>query len=167
MVSRRRRPQLEPGRRHRTMFQPVSSSTSSNGIQASSATAIHLRGHWLTLARAGWLVTAGLSLVLAGIGLPQFSAQLHTVYAGASCPGVEVSPAVLRTLLQARLSIGACAVHSLTPTLLSALVWCAAGLFFWRKSDDWCILAISLQAVTQGRSGNGIRPLCNPAARSG
>ncbi len=139
------------------MYQSTSSPANTDSIPTPSASTIHLHGLWLTLARVGWLAIAALSLLLAGIALPQYTAQLHTVCAGASCPGVEISPAALRTLQQAGLSLDGYAALTLTLTLLSALVWCAVGFFlFWRKSDDWCILIFSLQAVTQGSGGNGI-----------
>jgi hypothetical protein len=86
-----------------------------------------LRGPWLALLRLVWIILSLLALVLFIVSLPVYFASQQKSYA-----------------------VGY-AVFLLALGIFVALVWfIVALLIFWRKSNDWLALLVSLMLVLQG-----------------
>ncbi|HYX50257.1 MAG TPA: hypothetical protein VE843_10970, partial [Ktedonobacteraceae bacterium] len=90
-------------------------------------TSTRLQGRWLALFRLIWIVLSVFALVLFFVSLPEyFASQLKAYTAGY-------------------------AVFLLAMGILVAAMWfIVAVLIFWRKSDDWMALLVSLMLVLQG-----------------
>jgi hypothetical protein len=86
-----------------------------------------LQGRWLALLRLTWIILSIFTLLLFIVSLPvYFSSQL-------------------------KLYTGGYAVFLLSLGIFVALVWfTVALLIFWRKSNDWLALLVSLMLVLQG-----------------
>jgi hypothetical protein len=86
-----------------------------------------LQGPWLALLRLVWIILSLLALLLFFVSLPVFFASLQKSY-----------------------TLGY-AMFLLALGIFVALVWfIVALLIFWRKSDDWLALLVSLMLVLQG-----------------
>src|SRR6266852_6218317 len=100
-----------------------------------STTGTRLRGPWPALLRLVWVVSSILALLLFVVSLPVYFASLRTSF-----------------------TVGY-AVFLFALGIFVALVWfMVALLIFWRKSDDWMALLVSLMLVLQG-VGTTIYPL--------
>src|SRR5215207_10995769 len=98
-----------------------------------------LRGRWLLLARAAWVTVATLALGLFVASIPAYVLTFgKTVWMGAP---VE-APAGLVFALDL---LGV--VASITAVLVCLIL---AGVLFWRKSDDWMVMFISLYLLVYG-----------------
>jgi len=98
------------------------------------ATNTRLRGRWLALLHLAWVVLSVLALILFIASLPVYFASQQKSY-----------------------TVGY-AVFLLALGIFVALVWyIVALLIFWRKSDDWMALLVSLMLVLQG-AGTTIYP---------
>jgi hypothetical protein len=92
-----------------------------------SSTGTRLRGTWLAILRLAWVILSTMALILFIATLPVYFASQQKSYA--------VGYAVLLFVLG----------------ISVALVWfIVAALIFWRKSNDWMALLISLMLVLQG-----------------
>jgi hypothetical protein len=86
-----------------------------------------LQGPWLALIRLVWIILSAFALLLFFVSLPVFFASLQKSY-----------------------TLGY-AVFLLALGIFVALVWfIVAVLIFWRKSNDWLALLVSLMLVLQG-----------------
>jgi hypothetical protein len=98
-----------------------------------------LRGRWLLLARAAWIVIATLALGLFLASIPAYLLTLgKTAWFGAP---VEAPAEVVFALNL----LGGLA--SVTAALLCLSL---AGVLFWRKSDDWMVMFISSYLLVYG-----------------
>ena len=104
-----------------------------------SPSATTLRGRWLLLARAAWIVIATLALGLFLASIPAYLLTLgKTAWFGAP---VEAPAGVVFAL---DLISG---LASITAALLCLSL---AGVHFWRKSDDWMVMFISSYLLVYG-----------------
>jgi hypothetical protein len=104
-----------------------------------SPSATTLRGRWLLLARAAWVVIATLALGLFIASIPAYLLTLgETAWFGAP---VEAPAGVVFAL--DLLSV----LASITAALLCLTL---AGVLFWRKSDDWMVMFISSYLLVYG-----------------
>src|ERR1700758_1495495 len=95
------------------------------GLKSTRGT--HLQGRWLAFLRLTWIILSVLALILFCVSLPVYFASQQKLYA-----------------------VGY-AVFLLALGLFVALVWfIVAVMIFWRKSNDWLALLVSLMLVLQG-----------------
>jgi hypothetical protein len=111
-----------------------------------------LRGPWLVLARAAWVVVACLSLgiFLASIR-PYFDELLGVCTRGAAaCDNLGLlTPSNVRELQVLGLSTGFWAAYNSALGVVFMAVWSVVGgVIFWRRSDDRIALLVSLFLVT-------------------
>jgi hypothetical protein len=109
-----------------------------------------LRGRWLLLARVAWVAVAITALVIVLFSVP--SSFEH--YRGVCTAAAEVcseraveqpTPEGVRALLDVGLSVRSYAILNVAIDKVFQLVWFAVGaLIFWRRSDDWMALLVSL-----------------------
>ena len=109
----------------------------------------------LTIARGGWLATAGMCLFLLAIAIPVRYAQLANpplqIRAGLVALGLPLPLYVLSNLV-----FEGCVVLGF---------FISATLLFWRRSDEWFPLLVAFLLITFGTSGPTIITLgeVNPA----
>lgn len=90
-------------------------------------TGTQLQGRWLPLFRLGWAILSILALILFIVSLRVYFASQQKSY-----------------------TVG-CAVFLFALGIFVALMWfIVAVLIFWRKSNDWMALLVSLMLVLQG-----------------
>jgi signal transduction histidine kinase len=127
------------------------SSPHSSGSSPGSAWSTFLRGRWHTLARAGWLILAALTVGLFVLGLPIEYRQLQhgCITPCASTGGVApVDASLLRNL---GLSLDFFAIYGVVLEVIFASVFVTvAALIFWRKSSDKVALFISIALLLFG-----------------
>jgi signal transduction histidine kinase len=125
--------------------------TESPGSHSTENTRLH--GRWLVLARVVWVALVVFALSTFVLSLPAYVAQLQTVCAGVTCVYSygRLTPGTAHALQNLGLSIGGYAVSILALITASTLVsFGVAGLIFWRRSDDWMAMLVSLFLVTFG-----------------
>jgi len=110
-----------------------------------------LRGRWLFIARAGWIVLTLLVLTLNAISIPRADALLQAVcQPGALCIS-GLTPADLRQLQQLGLSPGFLAAYQIGWDVGTTLIYTAlAALIFWRRSVDRMALFCAYMLVLFG-----------------
>ena len=92
-----------------------------------STRGMRLQGRWLAFLRLTWIILSVLALILFFVSLPVYFASQQKLYA-----------------------VGY-AVFILALGIFVALVWfIVAVMIFWRKSNDWLALLVSLMLVLQG-----------------
>src|SRR5437764_515732 len=112
-----------------------------------NASETHLQGHWLIIARVMWLAVAILSIGLFVASIPPYYGQLltHSTFDLNDPAGVPTR------LARLGLSIGFYAVYATVLIILMTLTFfLVAFLIFWRKSDEWVPLIVSLVLLTFG-----------------
>jgi hypothetical protein len=120
-------------------------------LSARNESETRLHGHWLFIARAGWVALTLLVLTLNAIAIPQANALLQAVcQPGALCIS-GLTSANLRQLQQLGLSPGFLAAYQIgwdvgTPLIYTAL----AALIFWRRSADRMALFCAYMLVLFG-----------------
>jgi hypothetical protein len=114
-----------------------------------SQTTLRLRAHWLVIVRAAWLIVATLTLVMYGVGLPFRFDTLRTVCAQVECSPTQPTPDDALVLRQLGLSLNFYGAYLTTLEIVITLVSVLVGVvIFWRRSDDWMGLFVSLMLVT-------------------
>jgi len=110
-----------------------------------------LRGRWLFIARAGWIVLTLLVLTLNAISIPRADALLQAVcQPGALCIS-GLTPADPRQLQQLGLSPGFLAAYQIGWDVGTTLIYTAlAALIFWRRSVDRMALFCAYMLVLFG-----------------
>jgi hypothetical protein len=118
--------------------------------QRSNAPDTGLRGRWLLLGRAGWVVLVVLTLATFFASLPEYVAQLQTPCAGV-CAYQQLSAEQVEMLKGFGFSPGDYATYTITLTL-AIMVACllVSTLIVWRRSDDRMALLVALMLVTFG-----------------
>ena len=107
-----------------------------------SGSATTLRGRWLLLARAAWVIVATLALGVFFASVPGYiSSVLELGQAGWMGANVE-APAALVLVLNL---LGVLA--SITTALVCLIL---ALVLFWRRSDDWMVVFISSYLILYG-----------------
>lgn len=105
----------------------------------------------VTLARVGWLVLGALALAVYAASLPTYFAVLQAVCLGAGCVPGQVAATDAAAFAAAGVSLRTYAAVVVTTNIATALVWIGVGIvIFWRRSDDWMGLLVSLTLVLVG-----------------
>lgn len=120
----------------------------------SSAPAGQERWNRRRLAQGIWIVLALALLVIFVVNLPaffQYARIVCTLPDAGNCPGEQFTPAYVQILHQLHLSV------TVAEDLLAALCvavsmgyWLLGLLIFWRKSQEWIGLLVSLLLVLFG-----------------
>jgi hypothetical protein len=129
-----------------------------------STPATTLRGRWLVLGRVVWVAVAILTAVVFVSGLPSEFARLRIPCADvASCawvPRLTADDADARELGELGLSTDFFAAYFVAVEVALIAVSCAVGTaVFWRRSDDWMALLVSLMLVMRGAARTVPYPL--------
>lgn len=134
------------------MNQPSASPTIVVSAQEPAAAETRLRGRWLFLARAGWIVLTLLILTLSAIALPRLDALAQSIcQPGAQCLSVQLTQADLRLLHQLGLSPGFLAAYQAGLDVGTVLIYSVlATLIFWRRSQDRMALFCAYMLVLLG-----------------
>ncbi len=117
----------------------------------------HLQGRWLAIARAVWIVLVLLLLANFIASIPATYGQLRTTCTNSTfghCNIWQATPANMQALHRLGLSLDTYAAYTLTIDVIASLVFLAVGaVIFWRKSDEWMGLFVSLVLVIFGSFG--------------
>src|SRR5689334_15847245 len=125
--------------------------TNSSKIQDTADT--HLHGRWLMLAWVAWFIVVALALLVFIVSLPVYIAQLYSVCSGNACGTGQLTPQIVVSLRNLGFSIGKYVTINVVLAFVQAFVWFTiGGVLFWRKSDDWMALLVSLMMVLLGTS---------------
>jgi hypothetical protein len=130
---------------------PLSETTVSPGLRSSEGTRLH--GSWLVLARVVWVALIVFTVGIFVVSLPVYFAQLQTVCVGDLCVYRygQLTPGTAKALQDVGFSIGGYAASILALAIALALVsFGVAGVIFWRRSDNWMAMLVSLFLVTFG-----------------
>ena len=115
--------------------------------QSQNQSDTRLRGGWLVLARAVWILIVTLSLAVSIVDISLKFSQLHAVCVGSSCDQ-RLTTGIVQDLHQLNLSVDFFASYLVIFGFGSLLVWVAiALLIFWRWSDDRMALLVALFLV--------------------
>ena len=110
-----------------------------------------LRGHWLIMARAAWMLVAALVIGLSAVTGPNQYNELTTVCQEAECSAFELTPENAQDLEDMGLSLGVFAGSVTGLRTFSLLLWVAIGaLIFWSRSDDPVALFTSVTLLANG-----------------
>jgi hypothetical protein len=116
-----------------------------------------LHGHLLLLARLAWAVMAITVLAIILFSVPSSIEHYSSVCTAASevCSDERTvdqpTPEGVRALQDAGLSVHTYALLNVVVDKVFQLVWFAVGaLIFWRRSDDWMALGVSVFLVSFG-----------------
>ena len=130
-----------------TPLQPMSSRTSSERISQP----------WLTLARGAWVACALLLLANFVASIPAYYQLLQTICTlpdPSNCATGQLTPDTVQALANLPLSLSSYAAYFVTlEVVISLLPWGVGLLIFWRKSDEWMGLFVSLLLVIFGGTG--------------
>jgi hypothetical protein len=117
-----------------------------------------LHGRWLFLARMAWVVVAITALAIVVFSVPSSFEHYSSVCTAASevCSERAVDQPQptsegVRALQDVGLSVRSYAILNIAIDEVFQLVWLAVGaIIFWRRSDDWMALLVSLFLVAFG-----------------
>ena len=127
-------------------FIPSQTTRSSNLTRAPDT---RLRGRRLVLARAVWVALVALTLLIFIASIPDFDAQLQAFCRVTFCTPGQLTPDTARILHVLGLTPGLYAHLNVALIVATTVVWFAvAAIIFWRKSDDWLALLVSIMLVT-------------------
>jgi hypothetical protein len=120
--------------------------------QESPESTSRLHGHWLLIARVGWVVLALLVLTLNMVMIPSYYAVLQAhCQLGSQCFSPKFTAYDQQLLHQFGLSLGFVAAYQVMLNAVSVLVCCALGaLIFWRKSAERMALFCAFMLVLFG-----------------
>ncbi len=117
-----------------------------NGLRTPNT---HLHGRRLIVARVTWVALFFITLVLFIAAIPLHITQLHVVCASVTCAGSQPAVEIVRELQGLGLSLDAYNLYSLIIEIIFAMgYFTVAAVIFWRKSDDWMALLLTLFLVT-------------------
>jgi hypothetical protein len=124
-----------------------------NSDQQNAANA-RLRGGRLVFARISGLLLAALALSVFVTGLPLYFANLQVICNSYSCKYGQLLLQSAQVLQNLGIPIDAYAVFALVLTIAIITVWfIVGGVIFWRKSDDWIALLVSLALILFASTG--------------
>ena len=130
---------------------PLPKTAMSPGTRGTKGTRLH--GRWLVSAKVVWVAVVVIALSIFSLSLPAYFAQLHTVCTGETCvlSYGQLTPGTAQALHNLGLSTEVYAVSILALAIASALAsFGVAALIFWRRSDDWMAMFVSLFLVIIG-----------------
>jgi len=106
------------------------------------------------VARAAWVVVAAAELVVFVASVPAYWLQLNTMCADPSrnaCNFTQITPVMREALERLGFTTGEYAAYTLAIHVAASLALLAVGvLVFWRRSDGWYGLFVSLLLVAFG-----------------
>ncbi len=111
---------------------------------------------WLALARGGWIVLALLLLANFVASIPAYYRILQTVCTlyTAQCTFWQPTPGNIIALQRLHLPIAAYAAYFVSLDVAASLLfWIVGILIFWRKSNEWMGLFVSLVLIFFGSFG--------------
>jgi hypothetical protein len=128
-----------------------------------------MRGRWPLYARVTWLGVAGLTVALFVLSIPLQLAEAQRI---CTSPAVndcfnlgQLNPQLLKELEQMGLSLSFYVAFITMVQVVFPLVFLVVGaLIFWRKSDDWMALLVSLMLVVFGLGTFASSPKLLPLA---
>ena len=121
------------------------------GPRRRSPLPVTLRGHRHSIVLAVWVAVTILALGLFVISVPVAYVHFHTICTSSECVYWSLSLAERRSLEELNLSFGFYAAYNVTLEVVHTLGFCAVGAFiFWRKSEEWMPLLLSLALVLFG-----------------
>src|SRR5260370_20534327 len=129
----------------------LTETTKSRSSRGAEGTRLH--GRRLVLARVVWVGVVVFTLSIFLLSLPAYFAQLQTVCVGVTCVYAygQLTPGTAQALQNLGFSIGGYAVSILALAIASTLVsFGVAYVLFWRRSDDWMAMFVSLFLVIIG-----------------
>ena len=129
----------------------LTEATISRSSRGAEGTRLH--GRWLVIVRIVWVAVVVFTLSIFMLSLPAYFAQLQTVCTGVTCVYSygQLTPGTAQALQNLGLSTGGYAVSILALAITSALVFFGvACVLFWRRSDDWMVMFVSLFLVIIG-----------------
>ncbi len=116
-----------------------------------------LRARWLLPARVAWVAVAVMALAIILFSIPSSFEHYSSVCTAVSevCSDERTvdqpTPEGVRALQDAGLSVHTYALLNVVVDKVFQLVWFALGaLIFWRRSDDWMALGVSVFLVSFG-----------------
>ncbi|HEX6109067.1 MAG TPA: hypothetical protein VFZ02_06590 [Ktedonobacteraceae bacterium] len=132
--------------------------------ETSRTSAVRVPRKWLALARGAWIVFALLLLANFVASIPAYYQLMRIVctlpnQVPCTLPALtttsgQLTPDNVQALAQLHLSVATYAAFYVTvDVLLSLLFWGVGLLIFWRKSDEWMGLFVSLLLVLFGSVG--------------
>jgi hypothetical protein len=123
----------------------------------------HLRRSGPIFARTIWIIAVSAMMILFSFGLLTSLRQLRTVCTGASCHPAQLDAAQEELNRQLGLSLDFYAWYTTIAFAVFGFVFFAiAWLIFWRRSDDWMALFVSLWMVMIGFGANAVIPALGP-----
>ena len=121
------------------------------GPRRRSPPPVTLRGHRHCIVLAVWVAVTILALGLFVVSVPVAYVHFHTVCRDSQCVYWALSLAERRSLEELNLSFDFYAAYNVILEVVHMLGFFAAGAFiFWRKSDEWMPLLLSLALVLFG-----------------
>ncbi len=129
-------------------------------LASSRATAGRIPRRWVPVLRGVWMACALLLLANMVASIPRYDQILSTVCSlpnqGDCLADVgQLTTTTVQSLAQLHLSLSTYAAYFVTfDVLVSLLPWGIGVLLFWRKSDEWLGLFVSLLLILVG--GNGV-----------
>jgi hypothetical protein len=115
-----------------------------------------LRGRWLLLAHMAWVAVTITALAIVLFSVPSSFEHYRSVCTAASevCSeraAGQPTPEGVRALQDVGLSVRSFALLNVVIDKVFELVWFAVGaIIFWRRSDDWMALLVSVFLVAFG-----------------
>jgi signal transduction histidine kinase len=135
--------------------QMSTSSTLALAAEQHSVTPARLRGRWLAAARAGWIITAAVCLLLVFFGTPIEFASYGTP-CSATCDSPQLTLDGARDLAALGISTSMYAAYNMAFELLFVAIWAAvAYAIFWRRAEEPLAWFVSLTLLTFGTAFPG------------
>lgn len=115
----------------------------------------HMPAHMLQFARAAWFVVLGLTVALFVVSIPVQIAESQIICnspVANDCFNLgQLTPQLLQEIEQIGLSLGFYVGYTTIVQVAFPIVFLGVGaLIYWRKSDDWMALIVSLTLVVFG-----------------
>jgi hypothetical protein len=103
---------------------------------------------WLPFVRIAWIILVLIYLAMFVAGIAPYFRELNTICAGDTCAPTAITPKEVASLN----SVGLSAEHyagflSSLDVIYAILSTVLAGLIFWRRSDNWMGILVSLTLV--------------------
>jgi hypothetical protein len=115
------------------------------------------RWNWQRVAQGTWVLLALVLLVIFVANLPAFFQYARTVCTlpdAGNCPTEQLTPAYVQVLDQLHFSVAVAeGVLAALCVAVSVVYWLLGLLIFWRKSQEWIGLLVSLLLVLFGSTG--------------
>jgi hypothetical protein len=115
---------------------------------------IRLRGRKLFLARVVWIAVAVIAMVPFVVGVPADYAHYRTVCPDSECGAWRLEPEAVSAVENLGLSVSFYAVYNVALDIVQTLgFWILGAFIFWKKSDDFMALFVSVMLVSFGSLG--------------